>query len=135
MERYRKSAGDDFKYDLDILITELKKGNTEEALQRFDECVNIPQLLTFIAVFVNDLSEEQKGKKDADDTLVINVGLKNRGGRLFAMMHMEDNDTCTKECSVRMQGSGRNICIPDIMIFLKLIKDNLKILTICDFVV
>ena len=37
MERYRKIAGDDFKYDLDILITDLKTGNTEEALQRFDE--------------------------------------------------------------------------------------------------
>ena len=48
MERYRKIAGDDFKYDLDILITDLKTGNTEEALQRFDERVNIPQLSTFI---------------------------------------------------------------------------------------
>lgn len=49
MERYRKIAGDDFKYDLDILITELKTGNTEEALQRFDDRVNIPQLSTFIS--------------------------------------------------------------------------------------
>ncbi len=49
MERYRKIAGDDFKYDLDILITDLKTGNTEEALQKFDERVNIPQLSTFIS--------------------------------------------------------------------------------------
>lgn len=49
MERYRKIAGDDFKYDLDILITELKMGNTEEALQHFDDRVNIPQLSTFIS--------------------------------------------------------------------------------------
>lgn len=49
MERYRKISGDDFKYDLDILITDLKTGNTEEALQRFDERVNIPQLSTFIS--------------------------------------------------------------------------------------
>ena len=49
MERYRKIAGDDFKYDLDILITDLKTGNTEEALQRFDERVNIPQLSTFVS--------------------------------------------------------------------------------------
>ena len=49
MERYRKIAGDDFKYDLDILITDLKTGNTEESLQRFDERVNIPQLSTFIS--------------------------------------------------------------------------------------
>ena len=49
MERYRKIVGDDFKYDLDILITDLKTGNTEEALQRFDERVNIPQLSTFIS--------------------------------------------------------------------------------------
>ena len=49
MERYRKIAGDAFKYDLDILITDLKTGNTEEALQRFDERVNIPQLSTFIS--------------------------------------------------------------------------------------
>lgn len=49
MERYRKIAGDDFQYDLDILITELKTGNAEEALQRFDDRVNIPQLSTFIS--------------------------------------------------------------------------------------
>ena len=39
-----------------------------------------------------------------NDTLAINIGSKNRGGSLFAMMHMEDNDTCTMLCSVRMQG-------------------------------
>lgn len=49
MERYQKIAGEDFKYDLDILITDLKTGNTEETLQRFDERVNIPQLSTFIS--------------------------------------------------------------------------------------
>lgn len=49
MEKYRKIAGDEFKYDLDILITELKTGNTEEALQRFDNRVNIPQLSTFVS--------------------------------------------------------------------------------------
>lgn len=49
MEKYRKVAGDEFKYDLDILITELKTGNTEEALQRFDDRINIPQLSTFIS--------------------------------------------------------------------------------------
>jgi len=49
MEKYRKVAGDEFKYDLDILITELKTGNTEEALQRFDDRVNIPQLSTFVS--------------------------------------------------------------------------------------
>lgn len=49
MERYRKIAGTDFQYDLDILITDLKTGNVEEALQRFDERVNIPQLSTFIS--------------------------------------------------------------------------------------
>lgn len=49
MEKYRKVAGKEFKYDLDILITELKTGNTEEALQRFDDRVNIPQLSTFIS--------------------------------------------------------------------------------------
>ena len=49
MEKYRKIAGCEFKYDLDILITELKTGNTEEALQRFDDRVNIPQLSTFVS--------------------------------------------------------------------------------------
>ena len=49
MEKYRKIAGNEFKYDLDILITELKTGNTEEALQRFDDRVNIPQLSTFVS--------------------------------------------------------------------------------------
>lgn len=49
IERYRKIAGDDFKYDLDILITDLKTGNMEEAMRRFDERINIPQLSTFIS--------------------------------------------------------------------------------------
>jgi flagellar protein FlaJ len=49
IEKYRQVAGKDFCYDLDILITELKTGNTEEALQRFDTRINIPQLSTFIS--------------------------------------------------------------------------------------
>ena len=50
-----------------------------------------------------------------NDTLAINIGSKNRGGILFAKIHIEDNDTYTMMCSVRMQGSVGNICIPDIM--------------------
>jgi|LSQX01.3.fsa_nt_gb hypothetical protein len=48
-EKYRKVAGQAFRYDLDVLIMELKSGNMEEALRRFDDRINIPQLSTFIS--------------------------------------------------------------------------------------
>lgn len=48
-EKYRKVAGQAFQYDLDVLITELKSGNMEDALRRFDERINISQLSTFIS--------------------------------------------------------------------------------------
>lgn len=48
-ETYRKVAGKAFQYDLDVLITDLKIGNHEEALRKFDERLNIPQLSTFIS--------------------------------------------------------------------------------------
>ncbi|RCX10415.1 Flp pilus assembly protein TadB [Anaerobacterium chartisolvens] len=48
-ETYRKVAGKAFQYDLDVLITDLKIGNHEEALKRFDERLNIPQLSTFVS--------------------------------------------------------------------------------------
>ena len=48
-ETYRKVAGKAFQYDLDVLITDLKIGNHEEALRKFDERLNISQLSTFIS--------------------------------------------------------------------------------------
>lgn len=30
----------------------------------------------------------------ANGTLAMNAGSENRGGELYAMIHMEDNDTC-----------------------------------------
>lgn len=48
-EKYFKVAGQAFKYDLDRLITELKSGNAEDALRRFDERINISQLSTFVS--------------------------------------------------------------------------------------
>ena len=48
-ETYRKVAGKAFQYDLDVLITDLKIGNHEEALKKFDERLNIPQLSTLIS--------------------------------------------------------------------------------------
>ncbi|WP_313559187.1 hypothetical protein [Ruminiclostridium cellobioparum] len=48
-ETYRKVAGKAFQYDLDVLITDLKIGNHEEALRKFDDRLNIPQLSTFLS--------------------------------------------------------------------------------------
>lgn len=49
IEKYRDVAGKYFRYDLDVLITDLKTGNEELALQKFDDRVNIPQLSTFVS--------------------------------------------------------------------------------------
>jgi len=48
-ERYRAICGEDFKYDLDRLITDLKTGNMEDALSQFDERVNLPQMSGFVS--------------------------------------------------------------------------------------
>lgn len=57
VEKYRKVAGKEFCYDLDVLITDLKTTNEEEALMRFDDRVNLPQL----SGFVNALISSTKG--------------------------------------------------------------------------
>lgn len=57
IEKYRMVAGKDFCYDLDVLITDLKTTGEEEALMRFDERVNLPQL----SGFVNALISSTKG--------------------------------------------------------------------------
>lgn len=49
MEKYRLIAGEAFRYDLDILIADLKTGNEEEALARFADRINLPDLSTFIS--------------------------------------------------------------------------------------
>ncbi|NDO19219.1 hypothetical protein FMM68_06065 [Lachnospiraceae bacterium MD329] len=49
-EKYRQIAGDKFKYDLDLLIMDLKTGNEENALLNFAERVNIPQMTSFVNV-------------------------------------------------------------------------------------
>ncbi|MDD6484036.1 MAG: hypothetical protein PUF72_05615 [Clostridiales bacterium] len=58
MEKYRKVAGDAFKYDLDVLITDLKTMGSEESLRRFEQRINIPHM----SQFVNALISAQKGE-------------------------------------------------------------------------
>ncbi len=52
LEKYRQICGKAFRYDLDILITELKTGNYEEALYRFDQRLNIPVVTSLVAGLV-----------------------------------------------------------------------------------
>lgn len=44
LERYRKTAGDELKRELDITITDMKTGNYETALTRFESRVQSPML-------------------------------------------------------------------------------------------
>lgn len=48
IEKYRRIAGEAFWYDLDVLITDLKTGNEEDAFMKFDNRVNIPELSSFV---------------------------------------------------------------------------------------
>lgn len=48
-EKYRKICGEALKYDLDILLYDLKTINHTEALERFDKRINIPQMSSFIS--------------------------------------------------------------------------------------
>ena len=57
IEKYRLVAGEEFCYDLDVLITDLKTTSEEEALMNFDDRVNLPQL----SGFVNALISSTKG--------------------------------------------------------------------------
>lgn len=57
IEKYRLVAGEEFCYDLDVLITDLKTTGEEEALMNFDDRVNLPQL----SGFVNALISSTKG--------------------------------------------------------------------------
>lgn len=54
-EKYSRIAGDKFKYDLDMLIMDLKTGNEEEALLNFSERVNIPQVTSFVNVVLGGI--------------------------------------------------------------------------------
>lgn len=49
LEKYRQICGQAFSYDLDVLITDLKTGNMEEALYKFDERLNIPIVTSFVS--------------------------------------------------------------------------------------
>lgn len=48
MEKYRQIAGEAFQYDLDVLITDLKTGNEEDAFLSFDRRINLPEISTFV---------------------------------------------------------------------------------------
>lgn len=60
-EKYRQIAGDKFKYDLDLLIMDLKTGNEEAALLNFSERVNIPQMTSFVNVVLGAIKGDDVG--------------------------------------------------------------------------
>lgn len=55
IEKYRMVAGDSFKYDLDMLITDLRTMNEDEALRSFDTRINIPHLSQFVSAIISTL--------------------------------------------------------------------------------
>lgn len=53
VERYLKIAKPALRYDLELLLLELKAGNNAEALKRFDTRVGIPQLSSFVSGLID----------------------------------------------------------------------------------
>ena len=67
--RYRKICGDAFKYDLDVLISELKHGEHEVALRNFDDRLNIPHVTSF----VNSVINVEKGGGSQTEELMFRI--------------------------------------------------------------
>lgn len=61
VEKYNKIAGDKFKYDLEMLIMDLKTGNEENALLNFAERVNISQVTNFVNVILGSIKGDDMG--------------------------------------------------------------------------
>ncbi len=61
VEKYNRIAGDKFKYDLDMLIMDLKTGNEEAALLNFAERINIPQMTSFVNVVLGGIKGDDIG--------------------------------------------------------------------------
>ena len=57
IEKYLRICKSAFRYDLELLLLEMKSGNMSEALKRFDERIDIPQL----SVFVSGLIDADRG--------------------------------------------------------------------------
>lgn len=60
-EKYSKIAGEKFKYDIDMLIMDLKTGNEEAALINFAGRVNIPQMTNFVNVVLGSIKGDDMG--------------------------------------------------------------------------
>lgn len=60
-EKYSQIAGNKFKYDLDMLIMDLKTGNEEAALLNFAERINIPQMTSFVNVVLGGIKGDDIG--------------------------------------------------------------------------
>lgn len=61
VEKYLRIADDKFKYDLELLVMDLKTGNEENALINFSERVNIPQLTNFVNVVLGSIKGDDMG--------------------------------------------------------------------------
>lgn len=55
IEKYRKTACEEFWYDLDLLIMDLKTGSEETALISFAERTNIQQLNNFVNILLGSI--------------------------------------------------------------------------------
>lgn len=53
IRRYLKIAGPDFKRELEILLMDMNTGNAQQALQKFDAKINIPEVSRLTAVLIN----------------------------------------------------------------------------------
>ena len=61
VEKYLRICKPAFRYDLELLLLEMKGGNSAEALKRFDARIDIPQLSAFISGLIDaDRGVDQK---------------------------------------------------------------------------
>ena len=61
VEKYLRICKPAFRYDLELLLLEMKGGNSAEALKRFDLRVDIPQLSAFVSGLIDaDRGIDQK---------------------------------------------------------------------------
>jgi len=70
---YKEIAGDDFQYDLDVVISDMETGNHEDALNRFADRLNINILYDFIrgVIAVEKGSDQRQYFQNLKNEMII----------------------------------------------------------------
>lgn len=60
IEKYRQAACEEFQYDLDLLIVDLKTSSEEAALISFSERTNIQELSNFVNILLGSINGQMR---------------------------------------------------------------------------